>query len=82
MTVDADLQGGRIELRARTADTKEGLSAERFVGPFRGDSIDLQADPGPLAERRFLELEAREVSGDGHSSPSLRELVVQVHCPL
>jgi DNA-binding beta-propeller fold protein YncE len=83
VTIDADLQGGRIELRARTADTPEGLAAARFVGPFSGDdSIDLQAAPGPLDEQRFLELEAREVSGDGHSSPSLRELVVQLHCPL
>ena len=80
--MDADLQRGRIELRARTAASMEGLSAERFVGPFEGDPVDLRAAPGPLDEERFLELEARLVSGDGHSSPSLRELVVQVNCPL
>jgi hypothetical protein len=82
VTVDADLNGGRIELRARTAASLDALATARFLGPFQGDTVDLQADPGPLAEERFLELEARLVSGDGRSSPSLRELVVRLHCPL
>ena len=82
VSVDVELNGGRVAVRARTAETREALEAARFVGPFEGEEIDLQAAPGPIGDGRFLELEARLVSGDGRSSPSLRELVVRVHCPL
>jgi len=82
VSVDAELGSGRIELRARSAPTRAALDGARWVGPFDGDPIDLIAAPGPLADERFLELEVRLVSDDRSSSPSLRELVVRLHCPL
>lgn len=83
LTVDAESPaGGRVEIRLRTADSRDALADARWLGPLQGESIDLLAPPGPLPEQRFLEVEARLVSAERRSSPALRQLVVRLHCPL
>lgn len=80
LTVDAQLNGGRIEVRARSADDERALASADWIGPFTGSS-SLQATPGPLPSTRLLELEARLFSGDGRSSPALEQITVRLHCP-
>jgi hypothetical protein len=83
LSVDAEVpDGARIEIRLRTADSRGELEVARWLGPLRGDSIDLLAAPGPLPEQRFLEVEARLVSAERRSSPALRQISVRLHCPL
>jgi hypothetical protein len=38
--------------------------------------------PLMLSQGGFIEIEARLVSPDRRSSPSLHEITVQLHCPL
>jgi sugar lactone lactonase YvrE len=83
LTVDADLPShARVEIRLRTAATVEALADERWLGPWQEDRVDLLAPPGPLPERRFLEVEARLVSAERRSTPALRQITVRLHCPL
>jgi streptogramin lyase len=83
LRVDADLpEGARVTIRLRTAATREALASAHWIGPLEGDTIDLLADPGPLPEEPWLEVEARLISSDRRSSPALRQIVVQIHCPL
>jgi hypothetical protein len=65
----------------RSAGNQAELDRARLLGPFDGRVIDLSALP-ELGDERFLEVEARLVSGDRRSSPKLEEIRVQVHCPL
>lgn len=74
--------GSRIEVRARTADRVDALTETPWIGPFSGAAIDLGRPPGPVGTGRLLELEIALVSADGRAAPRLRELTVQLHCPL
>ena len=80
LRADAQLNGGRLELHARSADDPAALAASDWVGPFAGKTVNLRTAPGPLAQGRLLELEVRLFSGDGRNSPALREVEVQVLC--
>lgn len=81
-TVDVELPpGAQLQLRMRTAPTADALDTEAWIGPWEGHDLDLLRAPGPLAADRFLEIEARLVSGDRKTTPALREVVVQLHCP-
>ncbi|HMI91751.1 MAG TPA: MopE-related protein [Polyangiales bacterium] len=80
LRVDAQLNGGRIEVRARSADDERALAGADWIGSFGGARADLRMSPGPLPGGRLLELEARLFSGDGRSSPALREISVQLLC--
>jgi streptogramin lyase len=81
-TVDASLPAGaQLQVRMRTAPSAEQLDVRAWFGPWEGTELDLVRAPGPLPTDRFLEVEARMVSGDRTSTPALREVVVQLHCP-
>jgi streptogramin lyase len=83
VTVDAKTPAGaRVEIRVRSAARSDDLERASWLGPWNAREIDLLQAPGPLPEERFLELEARLVAADRSTSPSLREVVVQLHCPL
>jgi hypothetical protein len=83
LTVDAELPSqARVEIRLRTAATREALAEARWIGPLQGEVVDLLAPPGPLPELRFLEVEARLVSAERRSTPALRQITVRLHCPL
>ena len=53
----------------------------RYLGTLR-NAWNAVVRACKVPEERFIEVEARLVSGDGRSSPSLRELVIRLHCPL
>ena len=79
---DADVPAGtRIELRARTAARAEDLVTTPFVGPFTARPTDLTAPPGPIGGGRFLEVELQLFAAGG-ASPSVRELAIQLNCPI
>lgn len=83
LTWDARVpSGARLEIRLRTADTRDALMTAMWLGPWGASPIDLLTPPGPLSEQRFLEVESRLISLTETSSPSLRNITVQVHCPL
>lgn len=83
VTWDADLPAGsRIELRVRTAMTRDQLANAAWTGPWEGEPIDLMMAPGPIGEGRYLESELRLVSGDIGGTPSLRQVTFRVHCPI
>lgn len=83
VTIDANLPAGaELQLRLRAAHTRDALDAAPWSGPWpTGATVDPQGAPGPLPDERFLEVEARLVSGDRKTTPALRKLVVQLHCP-
>ncbi len=81
--VDAELPSdARVQIRIRAAATEEGLLGARWLGPWDGSEIDLLALEQAIPQERFIEVEARLVSGDRRSSPALHEVTVQLHCPL
>ena len=83
VTWDADLPtGARIELRLRTAATRDGLSSTTWMGPWNSQPVDLFDSPGPLSEDRFLGVELRLVSGPDGGTPTLRSVTFRVHCPI
>jgi streptogramin lyase len=80
--VDAQVPSdGRVQIRLRAADTRDALTSARWLGPWDASPIDLLSVP-ELGEGRYLEVEARLVSGDRRRSPTLRQVTVQLHCPI
>jgi hypothetical protein len=80
--VDAQVPAdGRVQIRLRAADTRDALGSARWLGPWDAQRIDL-LDVAELGEERYLEVEARLVSGDRRRSPTLRQVTVQLHCPI
>lgn len=73
--------GTRLELRARTASTTAELRTATWVGPWTARPTELTAAPGPLEPLRYLEVEVSLFS-DGSSSPTVRNVTVQYHCPI
>jgi sugar lactone lactonase YvrE len=81
LTVEASVpSSAQILVRVRTAATREQLADARWSEPQDSASIDLRALG--LSVDRLLEVEARLVSGDRRSSPSLDRITVQLHCPM
>jgi hypothetical protein len=80
LRADAQLNRGRLEVHARSADDPAALRASDWRGPFAGKFVDLRTAPGPLPRGQLLELEVRLFSGDGRNSPALREVEVQLLC--
>jgi streptogramin lyase len=81
LTVEADVPGsGQIQVRVRTAATRTRLDEARWSEPRSGASLDLRALG--LSVDRFIEVEARLISSDRRSSPSLDRITVQLHCPM
>jgi outer membrane protein assembly factor BamB len=83
LRVDADVAGtAQVLIRLRTAETRDGLDDTQWLGPFDTSTVDLRALMPELSQGGFIEIEARLVSPDRRSSPSLHEITVQLHCPL
>jgi len=83
VTWNADLPAGsRIEIRLRAASTLEELPGKQWLGPWNDQPIDLFDAPGPIAEGRYLGVEARLVSGPHGGTPVLRNVTFRVHCPI
>ncbi|MCC7535403.1 MAG: hypothetical protein IT379_04285 [Deltaproteobacteria bacterium] len=73
--------GARVEVRARTSDSREGLRTATWTGPWTASPVDLSMRPGPLPTLRFLEVEVTLVSEDEVNSPIVRNVTVQHNCP-
>jgi streptogramin lyase len=73
--------GTRLELRVRTADRVADLRTATWIGPFTSRPTELALPPGPVPRQRFMELEISLVS-DGAASPTIRDLTVQLNCPI
>jgi hypothetical protein len=69
-----------IELWARTSDTRGGLAGETWVGPFVGNPTSFLDPPGPLAHRRYIEVEIRMRTDDRTVAPRLFDIDVAVVC--
>ena len=83
LKVDADAAGtAEVLIRLRTAATRQDLPDAQWLGPFDTSTVDLRALMPELSQGGFIEIEARLVSPDRRSSPSLHEITVQLHCPL
>ncbi len=74
--------GARLEIRLRTAASRDALESAMWIGPWSSSPIDLLTSPGPLAEERYMEVESRLVSINEMATPALESIVVQIHCPL
>jgi DNA-binding beta-propeller fold protein YncE len=72
--------GTRLEVRARTASSTAELRTATWVGPFTERPTALDARPGPLDGRRYLELELSLFGDGGEGSPTIRDVTVQYHC--
>ncbi|HJL31785.1 MAG TPA: MopE-related protein, partial [Polyangiaceae bacterium LLY-WYZ-15_(1-7)] len=72
--------GTAVEVRARTADTPEGLRSAEWIGPWRAEPVNLGEPPGPLPQRRYLELEVSLTSEDESATPRLDTVSVQYNC--
>jgi hypothetical protein len=69
-----------VTIRLRAAATPALLRAAPWLGPFDGASIDLRALEPALPMDRVMEVEARLISADRRSSPSLHSITAQLHC--
>src|SRR5690606_11359488 len=72
--------GTEVVLFARTADTSEGLAAETWVGPFTGNPTRFTDPPGPLAPRRYLEVDIRLSTMDRMAAPRVFSIDVAGVC--
>ncbi|MBW2464273.1 MAG: hypothetical protein JRH11_21670, partial [Deltaproteobacteria bacterium] len=71
-----------VDVRVRSAATREGLATAPWVGPFTTAPADLALPPGPVARERLLEVEVNLVSDDASRSPRVRSVSVQLNCPI
>jgi hypothetical protein len=79
---DAEVPAGtRVEVRARSAATLDGLDDATFVGPFTDSPTELALPPGPLAPERFLEVEVSLFTDTEGVSPSIDDLTLRYFCP-
>jgi streptogramin lyase len=70
----------RVEIWARTSDTRDGLAAETWVGPFTENPANLLEAPGPLPARRWLEVELRLFTDDRSVAPRIFDLDLGMSC--
>lgn len=69
----------RVEVRMRTARTRDLLTGATWVGPFTESPSDLELPPGPLTALGWLELEVSLIA-DEERSPRLMDVTVQHSC--
>ncbi|GAB5546597.1 MAG: hypothetical protein SangKO_063570 [Sandaracinaceae bacterium] len=74
-------RGTRVEVRVRSADRELDLGSATWIGPFTARPTELALPPGPVPQRRFMELEISLISDDETSTPSIRDITVQFNCP-
>ena len=72
--------GTSVEVWARSADTRAGLDAEAFIGAFTDNPADLTMAPGPIPQRRFLEVELRLATTDRMTAPRVFSIDVGAIC--
>lgn len=83
LTWDANVpRGSRVEVRVRSADRLVDLGAAPWIGPYTARPTELDAPPGPVPPRRYLELEITLISEDERTSPRITDLTVQFNCPI
>jgi streptogramin lyase len=71
-----------IDIRLRTANTQVGLASSEWIGPFPASPADLQIDPGPLPDGRFLEIEITLITHNDAAAPALRSIELSYECPV
>lgn len=71
-----------LEVRVRSANSRDALGDAPWFGPYRDAPVDLSLPPGPVPPGRFLEIEALLVSEDESNSPALRSLTLRYNCPV
>ncbi|MBI2896977.1 MAG: hypothetical protein HYY06_25695 [Deltaproteobacteria bacterium] len=75
-------EGAAVELRVRSAATREGLADATWYGPWLESPADLEAPPGPVPEGSFLEFELTLRSLDNATTPHITGFVVTYSCAL
>jgi len=61
--------GTSVEIWARSADDVAGLDAEAWIGPFTDNPADFTMAPGPIPQRRYLQVELRLATMDRSAAP-------------
>lgn len=69
-----------VTLFARTADTVDALAAEAWVGPFTGNPASFLEAPGPLPNRRYLQVDIRLSTTDRTTAPRVLGIDVAGVC--
>ena len=72
--------GTSVEVWVRAADTRAGLDAETWIGPFTENPADLTMPPGPVPQRQFLEVEVRLATTDRMAAPRLFSVDIAGTC--
>ncbi len=72
--------GTSVEVWVRSADTVAGLDAEAWIGPFTANPADLTMAPGPVPERRYLQVELRLATTDRMAAPRVFSIDVAGVC--
>lgn len=77
----ADIPAGTsVTVWARSADTRDGLMAEEWIGPFEGNPADFTMAPGPVPSRQFLQVELRLSTTDRMAAPRVFDIEVAGIC--
>ncbi|MBX3273224.1 MAG: hypothetical protein KF729_23365 [Sandaracinaceae bacterium] len=69
-----------VEVWARTADTRAGLEAQAWIGPFPGNPADFRLPPGPVPDGRYLQVELRLSTTDRTARPRVFSVDVAGVC--
>ena len=72
--------GTSVTVWARSADTRDGLTAEEWIGPFEGNPADFTMAPGPVPSRQFLQVELRLSTTDRMAAPRVFDIEVAGIC--
>jgi len=72
--------GTRVEIWVRSADSIAALELETWIGPFAMSPANLTAAPGPVPERRYLQVEIRLSTDDRRSAPRVFSVDVAGLC--
>jgi DNA-binding beta-propeller fold protein YncE len=63
--------GTSVTVFARVADTREGLAALPWIGPFTANPLNFDEAPGPLPRGRFIEVDLRLATMDRTTAPRI-----------
>jgi len=72
--------GTSVEIWARSADDVASLDAEEWIGPFTDNPSDFTMPPGPIPERRYLQVELRLATMDRSTAPRVFSVDVAGVC--
>jgi streptogramin lyase len=74
--------GASVELRVRTADTREALEVAPWYGQWSDSPADLRIAPGPVPTGAVMEYEITLRSLDGIAVPRVERLAIAYACSL